>query len=35
MVTEKAVGVKKGADAKKAVRLTKKQAARKRLAIGK
>jgi hypothetical protein len=34
MATEKAVGVKKG-DAKKAVRLTKKQAARKRLAIGK
>jgi len=34
-VTEKAESVKKGAEDKKAVRLTKKQAARQRLAIGK
>ncbi len=34
-VTEKSEGVKKASDDKKQVRLTKKQAARKRLAIGK
>jgi large subunit ribosomal protein L17e len=34
-VTEKAENVKKGAEDKKAVRLTKKQAAKQRLAIGK
>jgi hypothetical protein len=34
-VTEKAENVKKASEEKKAVRLTKKQAARQRLAIGK